>query len=79
MSKTIIEFWKPEVGTVEVGSLVWYYRDCTLYGPVHVVELRNAGYASGAHVKYVLFDSSKNEYRSALFNQLRIPKERICH
>ena len=79
MPKTITEFWKPEAGSIGVGSLVWCYHQCILYGPLHVVELRNAGYGSGAHIKYVLFDSTKNEYRPAIFNQLRIPKERACY
>jgi len=78
MPKTITEFWKPEDGSIGVGSLVWYYDQCNLYGPLHVIELRNAGYGLGAHIKYVLFDTSKNEYRPAIFNQLRIPKERVC-
>ena len=79
MSKTITEFWIPEDGTIGVGSLVWCYHMCTLYGPLHVVELRNAGYGNNSRILYVLFDSSGNEYRSGTFNQLRIPRERVCH
>ena len=68
-------FDKPDHGTVDVGSLVWYYNSVVLIGPLHVVEIRHSGYGNGAHKKWILFDTCKNEYRPATFDQLRIPKE----
>lgn len=79
MSETILEFWKPEYGSIEIGSLVWYYHMCSLKGPLLVVEIRHAGYGNGAHKQWILFDSSKNEYYPATWDTLRVPKERICH
>ena len=80
MSETIVEFWKPDWGTIEVGSLVWYYNMCTLFGPLHVVEIRHAGYGQGAKKKWILFDSSKDRYYTADWYDLRVPREReICN
>lgn len=79
MSKTITEFHIPEDESIEVGSLVWHYYLCSLRGPLLVVDTRHAGYRTGRRKRWVLFDSSKNEYYQAAFNELRIPKERICN
>lgn len=70
-------FAVPEYDTIGIGSLVWYYYLCGLYGPLHVVEIRHAGYGNGAHKQWILFDTSKNEYFTAKWDQLRIPKECI--
>ena len=67
-------FAKPEYDTIDVGSLVWYYYLCGLYGPLHVVEIRNSGYGNASHKSWILFDSSKDEYFTAKWDQLRVPK-----
>jgi len=71
-------FGKPEYGSIGVGSLVWYHsRTYVIQGPFHVVEIRHAGYGNGAHKKWILFDSSKNEHHQVGWDELRIPKECI--
>ena len=66
-------FAKPEYGTVEVGSLVWFFGLSTLLGPFHVVDIRSTGYGNGARKQWILFDSSKNEYYPAAWDALRVP------
>ncbi len=74
MSKRMY-FSKPDYGSIDVGSLVWYYNNWSIIGPLHVVEIRHAGYGNGAHKRWVLFDTSENAYHTARYEHLRVPKE----
>jgi len=68
-------FTKPEFGTIDVGSLVWYYRTDVLIGPLLIIDRRIAGYGFNAKKYWILFDSSKNEYHQSETKYLRIPQE----
>ena len=73
----VMYFSKPDYNSIDVGSLVWHYNHnlCRLQGPFHVVEIRSAGYGSNAHKQWILFDSSRDVYYPALWNNLRVPKD----
>ena len=73
-----IYFAKPDYGTVDVGSIVWYFNFAKLLGPFHVIEIRHGGYGNGSIKKWILFDASKNAYHTARYEHLRVPKEIIC-
>ena len=79
MSKTITEFWKPDYGTIGIGSLVWYYYLCGLHGPFLVIDIRHSGYGQASKKKWILFDASTDSHYACEWDYLRIPKEReIC-
>ena len=74
-----VYFVKPEYGSIDVGSLVWYYNAWSIVGPLHVVEIQTGGYGNGSFKKWVLFDISENAYHTTRYENLRVPKEYTCH
>ena len=66
---------KPDYGTVDIGSLVWYYRTDVVLGPFLIVDKRYAGYGNNSKRYWILFDSSRNEYHQSESKWLRVPQE----
>ena len=70
---------KPEYGSIDVGSLVWYYRTNVIVGPLLVIDKRYGGYGFNKKKYWILFDSSTNEYHQAESKWLRVPREAQCN
>ena len=75
--KPLIAFHTPAHESIKIGSLVWHYHHnlCRLQGPFHVVEIRHLGHGDNSYKKWILFDTCKDLYYPALWNNLRVPKE----